>query len=76
MRIISCRIWNIIYTEGVLKGFIVKQLRILFCIKFLHKIRRINIPLWVMRYDRKYAEHINQLSKQIRKEEEANNEEK
>lgn len=68
IRVVDRRVWNVIYTEGILKGLSVKQLSILFYIVHLHKIRRISIPLWIMGYNRKYADYIFRMSERAREE--------
>jgi hypothetical protein len=68
MKIINSRVWNILYTEGILKGFTIKQLRVMVYFKLFNKITVVGIPFWIIGYDRKYADYIHRVSKQIRKD--------
>jgi hypothetical protein len=68
MKIISCKVWNIFYIEGVRKGFTIKQLKVMLYFSRFDKIVRLHIPFWIMGYNREYADYIHRVSKQIRKD--------
>ena len=68
MKVISCKVWNILYTEGIRKGFTIKQLKVMLYFSHFDKIVRLYIPFWIMGYDRKYADYIHKVSNQIRKD--------
>lgn len=65
MKIVYCRIYNLIYTEGRLRGLIVKKLSILLYLSLFKKLIWIRFPFWINGYDRKTADQISYTHKRI-----------
>jgi hypothetical protein len=54
IKLLSSRISNIIYTDGILTGLTLKQYRMLFAVRLFGKVymKKLVVPLWILSYNR------------------------